>query len=68
MDKSLHKKKDGRVFQMLNGITKKPMPFKEAKHNYTKRNLDQLEVGQSITFVPMFGNTNPIYSTLKRIK
>ncbi len=68
MDKSLHKKKDGRVFQMFDGFTGKPMPFGDAKHNYTKQDYDSLNVGQSIKFSPMYGNKNPIYSILKRIK
>jgi hypothetical protein len=67
-DESLHIKKDGRVFQMLEGFSQKPMPFRTAKHNYTKKNLDSLKVGHSITFRPMFGNENPVYSTLVRIK
>jgi len=68
MDKSLHNKKDGRVFQMLEGFSKKPMPFKDAKHNYTKKDYNGLKIGQSMSFRPMFGNENPIYSSLVRIK
>lgn len=68
MEKSLLRKRDGRIFQMLGGFSKKPMPFSEAKHNYTRRDYDRLKVGESITFSPLFGNKNPVYSILKRIK
>lgn len=67
-DESLHIKKDGRVFQMRSGFTGKPMPFRDAKHNYTRGDMQRLKVGQSCTFSPMFGNENPVYSTLARIK
>lgn len=67
-DESLHIKKDGRVFQMLDGFSSEPIPFREAKHNYTKSNYDKLEVDNSITFMPMYGNKKPVYSILKRIK
>lgn len=66
MDKSLHSKKDGKVFQMLDGFTNEPIPFNQAKHNYTKKDYNRLEVGQSIKFNPMFGNENPVSSILLR--
>ena len=68
MDKSLHKKRDGREFQMLDYFSQKPMEFSKAKHNYCKRDFDALQIGQCMCFQPMFGNQNPVYSVLKRIK
>lgn len=53
---------------MLDPHTGKPMPFQKAKHNYSKEDFDCLEIGQTITFRPMFGNENPVHSVLKRIK
>lgn len=69
MDNTLHVKvkKDGRIFQMLDGFSGKPMPFKDGRHNYTKKDYD-LEVGKRLVFKPMFGNLNPVYSVLVRIK
>ncbi len=67
-DESLHVKRDGRTFQMLSGFSGKPMPFKEAKHNYTRANLEMLPIGGSIGFQPMFGNENPVCSVLIRLK
>lgn len=67
-DVSLHVKRDGRVYQMRDGFSGEPIPFKDAKHNYTKRDIESLKVGQGITFMPMFGNKNPVYSQLVRIK
>lgn len=66
-DRSLHRT-HGKVFQMFHADSGTPMPFSEAKHNYTKKDLDRLEVGQSMTFMPMFGNKNPVYSKVTRIE
>jgi hypothetical protein len=65
---SLHCKKDGRIFQMRSGVWGGPMRFSEAKHNYTKKDIDSIEVGGAMSFQPMFGNENPVSSTLVRIK
>ncbi|MDF2841641.1 MAG: hypothetical protein K0R00_67 [Herbinix sp.] len=67
-DSSLHCKMDGRVFQMRDGSSHRPIPFSSAKHNYTKGDMDRLKVGQSVSFMPMFGNANPVYSSLVRIR
>ena len=67
-DDSLHIKKDGRVFQMLDGFSNEPMPFRDAKHNYTRKDFDKLDINQCIFFNPMYGNDKPVYSILKRIK
>lgn len=68
MKNSFHVKRDGRTYQMLDPYAGKPMPFSKAKHNYSKEDFDCLEIGQTITFRPMFGNENPVHSVLKRIK
>ena len=65
---SLHKKKDGRVFQMFSGLSEEPMRFQNAKHNYTRSDMDLLPVGGSIGFMPIYGNKNPVPSLLIRIK
>lgn len=62
-----HIKKDGRVFQMFNPYGT-PIPFRDAKHNYTKGDLDGMGVGDGIGFIPMFGNTRPIQSVVRRIR
>lgn len=67
-DKTLHVKKDGRVFQMLDAFTGDPMEFSKARHNYTERDLDELGIGGILTFSPMYGNRNPVYSTLVRLQ
>jgi hypothetical protein len=67
-DDSLLRKKDGRVYKMYDGITGKPIPFSRAKHNYTKGDLDMLNVGGSIGFTPVSGNENPVPSIVVRIK
>lgn len=67
-DSSLHKTSTGKVFQMLDAFSGKPMDYAEGKHNYTKRNLAELKVGQSMTFMPMFGNVRPVYTKLVRIQ
>lgn len=68
MDKSIYKKRDGRIFQMFDAFAEKPIEFSKAKHNYKRKDFETLSVGQSITFMPMFGNENPVYSRLKRLK
>ena len=67
-DNSIHKTSTGKVFQMLDGFSKKPIPYENAKHNYTRSDLVRMEVGQSILFMPMYGNENPVYSRLLRLK
>lgn len=67
-DLSLHKTSTGKVFQMLDGFSGKPIDYAEGKHNYTKRDLSNLKVGQSSTFMPMFGNVRPAYTKLVRIR
>lgn len=67
-DASLHVKRDGRVYQMRDGFSGEPIPFKDAKHNYTRADIEGMKVGQGITFKPMYGNDNPVYSCLVRIK
>lgn len=67
-DNTLHNKKDGRMYQMLDGYSRKPIPFKDAKHNYTRREIDEMECGEAITFKPMYGNDNPVCSILVRIR
>lgn len=74
-DNSLHCKRDGRVFQMRAGYATRPgiqagipIPFSSAKHNYTRKDINSLDVGQSMTFIPMFGNRNPVCSELVRLK
>jgi hypothetical protein len=64
---SYHLKKDGRIFQMTDWYNH-PIPFKDAKHNYTKSDMDGMKVGQSISFQPLFGNERPIQSKLRRLK
>lgn len=66
-DTSIHKTSTGKVFQMLDGWTKKPMPFVAARHNYTRKDLASLKVGQSMEFQPMYGNKNPVWSILVRL-
>lgn len=66
-DKSLHIKKDGRVYQMLDPWSRRPMPFRDAKHNYTERDLADMKVGGSIEFLPMYGNKNPVWSIVIRL-
>lgn len=66
-DHSLHRKKDGRTYQMKDYFTMNPIPFASGKHNYTARNIESLSVGHSMTFLPMFGNKNPIATVLVRI-
>jgi hypothetical protein len=67
-DSSYHIKKDGRVFRMFSGLTERPIPFSEAKRNYTRTEIGRMNIGESITFQPMYGNDKPVYSTLIRIK
>jgi hypothetical protein len=64
---SYHIKKNGRIYQMTDWYDH-PIPFRDAKRNYTKTDIDGMEVGQSIRFQPMFGNTKPIQSKLRRLK
>lgn len=66
-DITKHKKRDGRVFQMLDAFTNEPMQFNLAKKNYTAKDYDRLKIGESIKFEPMFGNSNPVFSILLRV-
>jgi len=66
-ERSIHRKKDGRVFQMFCGLSKKPMTYFEGKHNYTKKNLDELAPEESLGFQPMYGNKKPVPSILVRL-
>lgn len=65
-DPSLYVTKTGKVYQMLETFTGKPMPFAEGKHNYTPKDLASLEVGQSMGFKPGFDNVNPVCTTVVR--
>jgi hypothetical protein len=65
---SLHCKKDGRIFQMRSGSGNIPIPFSSARHNYTKKDLDSLKVGDGMGFMPMFGNERPVHSNVIRVK
>lgn len=55
---SLHKDSDGRVFQMLDGLSRLPIPYKMGEDNYTKRDLDNMQVGDFSQVIPAFGNKN----------
>ncbi len=63
---SLHKMKDGRVFQMLD-IAYLPIPWESGRHNYTNPHF-QREVGDVTEFMPTFGNERPIATAMIRIK
>ena len=66
-ERSIHRKADGRVFQMLDAFSKKPMPYSKGKHNYTRKTLNELEVGSSNEFRPMYGNKNPVCTIVVRL-
>ena len=56
---SLHKDSDGRVFQMLDGLSRLPIPYKMGEGNYAKRDLDNMQVGDFSQVIPAFADTNP---------
>jgi len=64
---SLAVRNNGSVYQMFDYLTKKPIKFCTARHNYTNHDLASLSVGHSNTFLPMFGNNNPVASIVTRI-
>lgn len=64
---SLHKMQDGRVYMMMDGSSYMPIPWANGRHNYTNEAF-QVDVGQTTEFMPMFGNNNPVYTAMMRIK
>ena len=56
---SLHKDSDGRVFQMLDGLSRLPIPYKMGEGNYAKRDLDNMQVGDFSQVIPAFADKNP---------
>lgn len=64
---SLHKTRSGKMFIMLDGMSRLPIRWAEGKHNYTKRDLSELKIGQTNEFMPLFGNKKPVWTRVIRL-
>lgn len=64
---SLHKTRSGKVFIMLDGMSRLPIRWAEGKHNYKKRDLSEMEIGQTSEFMPLFGNKKPVWTRVIRL-
>lgn len=64
---SLHKLRDGRVYMMLDAISLSPMPWADGRHNYNPQDF-KMEVGGVSEFMPMYGNEQPVYTAMMRVK
>ena len=68
VEASVHMEEDGRVFQMLDGLSHLPMPYTDGEHNYTSQDLDDMQAGELSAFMPMYGNENPLCTELVRVR
>ena len=64
---SLHKTRSGKIFIMLDSMSRLPIRWAEGRHNYTKRDLSEMEIGQTNEFMPLFGNKKPVWTRVIRL-
>ena len=66
-ERSICRRRDGRVFQMFSALSGKPIPYSEGKRNYTKKEVNYFSVGSRLEFSPLHGNVRPVSTILERL-